>query len=485
MLDYLPDFLEGLFNMLSDGNREIKQAADNALAEFLREIKQAEVVDFGPMIQILVVQSFSKEKSNRLTSINWLSDFITLGGTRLLMFYSTILPSILHCISDNEQDIRNAAKAANQAFMNLVRTTTEKFELNPLLNTLTLHLLSEHVVTRVTSLQWISMLHEKDANDINKSIGDVLPALLKAISDPADEVVLMNLQVLARFCLNEKEFQRVLHALIHLFMDDRSLLESRGALVIRKLCSLLNCREIFISLAMILNDMSDLEFVGLMVQTLNLIMLTAPELAPLRKSLKEISMTGSSPSDRDMFGTLFRCWCHNPVATFSLCLLSQVYELSACLVHKFAEINISVGFLMQLDKLVQLLESPVFIHLRLQLLEVNTPSQGDLLHSLYGLLMLLPQSQAYKTLSDRLGTISSLHMHMGNMKLSETATGKSPTKNTPSKWNNDKKTVSPDFLNFNELLERFEIIQERHTAFRLGLLQQKSLLSGVAETAHV
>lgn len=39
MLDYLPDFLDGLLNMLSDGNRDIKNAADNALADFLREIR--------------------------------------------------------------------------------------------------------------------------------------------------------------------------------------------------------------------------------------------------------------------------------------------------------------------------------------------------------------------------------------------------------------------------------------------------------------
>jgi vacuole morphology and inheritance protein 14 len=54
MLDYLPEFLDGLFNMLSDGNREIRQAADNALSEFLREIKEADVVEFGPMVNILV-----------------------------------------------------------------------------------------------------------------------------------------------------------------------------------------------------------------------------------------------------------------------------------------------------------------------------------------------------------------------------------------------------------------------------------------------
>ena len=61
---------------------------------------------------------------------------------------------------------------------------------------------------------------------------------------------------------------------------------------------------------------------------------------------------------------------------------------------------------MQIDKLIQLLESPIFIQLRLHLLETYSASHADLLKSLYGLLMLLPQSQAYKTLSDRLVTFS-------------------------------------------------------------------------------
>jgi vacuole morphology and inheritance protein 14 len=50
MLDYLPDFLHGLFQMLSDGNREIRQAADSALAEFLNEIKSTETVRGGSAI---------------------------------------------------------------------------------------------------------------------------------------------------------------------------------------------------------------------------------------------------------------------------------------------------------------------------------------------------------------------------------------------------------------------------------------------------
>jgi vacuole morphology and inheritance protein 14 len=77
------------------------------------------------------------------------------------------------------------------------------------------------------------------------------------------------------------------------------------------------------------------------------------------------------------------------------------------------EILKKVGFLMQIDKLVQLLESPIFVQLRLQLLEVDATYHAPLLKSLYGLLMLLPQSTAFRTLKDRLATVSSLQQHLG------------------------------------------------------------------------
>jgi vacuole morphology and inheritance protein 14 len=471
MLDYLPDFLEGLFAMLSDGNREIKQSADNALAEFLKEIKEAEVVEFGSMVKILVAQSRSKEKATRLTAMIWLTEFIALGGTKLVDFYSALLGSVMYCISDNESEIRNQTKVTNSSLMQLVKTTTEPFELNPLLSTLTVELLSEHVTTRVTALNWINMLHEKDSAEINKFIGDLLPALLKAISDPSDEVVLINLKVLARISLDQIQFQRVLNALVQLFLEDRPLLETRGGMVIRKLCALLDPQSIYISLSAILGDKNELEFVGLMVQTLNLILLTAPELNPLRRSLKNSFQPDADSADKQVFVSLFRCWCHNPVATFSLCLLAQVYDLSSFLILKFAEVDVTVGFLMQIDKLVQLLESPIFIRLRLQLLEVNTKNHADLLRSLYGLLMLLPQSQAYKTLSDRLSTVSSLHMHIG---FTQSHVGTSSSA-TPKSVQKSSENANPMEV-YADLLSRFEAVQEKHTMFRHTTLRDKSLI---------
>jgi len=39
------------------------------------------------------------------------------------------------------------------------------------------------------------MLLEKQAQEMNKFIGDLLPALLKTLSDDSDDVVLMNIKV--------------------------------------------------------------------------------------------------------------------------------------------------------------------------------------------------------------------------------------------------------------------------------------------------
>eukprot|EP00757_Euglenozoa_sp_SAG-D1_P010114 gene10114-434_t len=70
----------------------------------------------------------------------------------------------------------------------------------------------------------------------------------------------------------------------------------------------------------------------------------------------------------------------------------------------------TLHFLVQVDKLINLLESPVFTYIRLSLLE---PAQHPfLIKMLYGILMILPQSKAYHDLEQRLKpveTLSSVH----------------------------------------------------------------------------
>jgi len=94
--------------------------------------------------------------------------------------------------------------------------------------------------------------------------------------------------------------------LLELFSTDRRLLETRGSLIIRQLCLNLNTEKIYRTFAEILEkeDVStlysgtyvgsliyvpqDLEFAGVIVQKLNIILITSPELADFRKRLKSL-----------------------------------------------------------------------------------------------------------------------------------------------------------------------------------------------------
>ncbi|KAJ2075101.1 hypothetical protein GGH13_000853 [Coemansia sp. S155-1] len=108
----------------------------------------------------------------------------------------------------------------------------------------------------------------------------------------------------------------------------------------------------------------------------------------------------------DLFCSLFRAWSHNPAACLTLCLLSQHYAVGSELISVFGQLtqDLTVSFLVQLDKLVQLIESPVFTYLRLQLLDPS--KHPELIRALYGLLMMLPQSSAFAILRNRLSTVA-------------------------------------------------------------------------------
>jgi hypothetical protein len=152
-----------------------------------------------------------------------------------------------------------------------------------------------------------------------------------------------------------------------------------------------------------------------------------------------------------VFATLFRCWCHNPVATFSLCLLAQAYDLSFALVKRFSQMDdVSVGFLMQIDKLVYLLESPIFVHLRLKLLDVESKSHAPLLKSIYGILLCLPQGDAFRLLNNRLTTVCNLRDNLGL----------SPIHSLPDDEVSTARSKKP--LSMEKLLLRYDHVLELH-----------------------
>jgi vacuole morphology and inheritance protein 14 len=505
LVAYLPDYLDGLFNYLSDPNMDVRVATLNVLSEFLREIRQISeiqshqqkinkekqkelekaklirnsqeqgneieldknlesqehvepelndpenkqelvdsdeliqepessypyvfgqniVLDYPRMIKILEPYLASNDEETQATALKWINEFILLVKETMLPFIPMLLNSVLPSLSHSSQDIRIIANETNLNLYKLIYETSindlntnknnkkqeeevneeqELFDFQETVNVVIDQFQHEQEETRTASMDWLLMLHKKAPSQVISTDKTILSSLLKGLSDSSEDVIKRDLQLLAQIAhySDENYFTQFMVNLLSLFSTDRRLLENRGSLIIRQLCVTLNPEKIYITFAEILEKEEDLEFASIMIQNLNIILITASELVELRKKLKHLETKEGS----QLFVSLYKSWSHNPIATFSLCLLAQAYAHAAYLLQIFSELEITVNFLIQVDKLVQLLESPVFTYLRLQLLEPE--KYPALFKCLYGLLMFLPQSSAFATLRNRLNSVSSM-----------------------------------------------------------------------------
>lgn len=157
-------------------------------------------------------------------------------------------------------------------------------------NSLTLLFLNDHEATRVAALTWLIMLHRKAPRKVLAFNDGTFPALLKTLSDPSDAVVTKDLQLLSQISRNSEDdyFANFMVNLLQLFSTDRKLLETRGNLIIRQLCISLSPERIYRTLAECIEKEEDVEFASIMVQNLNNNLITAPQLAEVRKRLRNL-----------------------------------------------------------------------------------------------------------------------------------------------------------------------------------------------------
>ncbi|XP_030763444.1 protein VAC14 homolog isoform X2 [Sitophilus oryzae] len=477
LISYLPEILDGLFKILEDTNIEIKKMCETTLGEFLRSIKSdPSRVNFGAMINILI--HHAQEKNDELvqfTAITWIKEFVQLSGPAMLPYMSGIFTAILPCLAyeaEARRNIKETATAVNFTLMKLIALQDENepsgtneevrqsdfdqsmghdIDLHSVVDVLTQYLAHNSIQTKVAVLKWIYDLYTKLPSKMVDYIDVLFPALQRTLSDEADQVVQQCLVVIAEVISSPKStnlsakknntyYNKFIVSLLSSFSTDKRLLDERGAFIIRQLCVLLNAEDIYKTLAEILLHEPNLKFSSLMVDHLNMILLTSSELLDLRNRLKDLSVE----ENRTLFLCLYKTWCHNPVATVALCLLTQSYSHVCDLIKLFGTVEVTVDFLMEIDKLVQLIESPIFAYLRLELLEV--PCDRHLVRALYGLLMLLPQTEAFVTLKTRLSCIPSLHLQH--------------TESTPEK----KKSKLP--IDFPNMLIHFCAVQDKHKEYK-------------------
>jgi len=112
-----------------------------------------------------------------------------------------------------------------------------------------------------------------------------------------------------------------------------------------------------------------------------------------------------------LFHILLHSFSHNLVAATSLCLWGGACRTASLFLKKIDPLDISLVFLLELDKLVEMIERPLFRHLHVRMLETDKDPLAEgsgtmLFQVLKSLLMLIPQSACYNLLRDRLVSTS-------------------------------------------------------------------------------
>ena len=477
LVSYLNAFLPHLFQYLGDPNTDVRVATAEVLANFLREIREAAQhereepvrtedcdqdewvhsrrvrIEYDAILESLLEQVQHHDEEIQATTFEWITEFLHVVPAMVVRFTPRLISAVLPCLAHPAPAIQTAAIKANTELFAAVEHQLPDggggLDYFVTTNALKQHLLDQHDQTRLQALEWLMMLHAKSPTKLFSIQDGSISVLLRVLSDPSEEVILCDLRLLTQICsrADEHHFRLFLTDLLERFAADRRLLESWGSLIIRQLCVHLQTERVFPVLADILETYEDLEFASIMVQNLNMILVASQELKPLRRRIRALDKR----EHQQLFVRLYRCWSHNAISALCLCLLTQSYEHAYNVLRIFADLDVSLSMLLQVDKLVQLIESPIFTSLRLQLLE---PEQHPfLVKCLYGMLMLLPQSSAFATLRNRLQAVHGLgHLTMPNDERPHTRYARQATPDVP--W--------------NELLQHFRTVQLRHERLRLA-----------------
>lgn len=443
---------------------------------------QNTIIDYSKIIDILVNNLESSEDLIKSICLDWLINLLTISPESFILLIPKLLIILLNIISNDNSNLQEIALQLNSNLMHLVSTNQYNINYTLLINNLSMELLlnqnkivtSKHssnnittninpninthnlnlnnkndlnILTKLNLLDWLIMLQKKDPVKFMDFTDNIFIILLKTLNCSNEKIINKVLDLLSRISnqSDDKYFNNFMVDLLHLFKSDSKLLDSKSDFIIKKICKSLNSERVYKSLSRVLlekfsSESIDLNFISIVIQILNNNLIIAPELSDLRKKL--ISKSNNQDST-NLFENLFKCWSMNSPSLFCLTLLTSNYELSYRIINQMVEYEININILVQLDLLIQLLESPIFAKLRLDLLDPITNIY--LFKCLYGLLMLLPQSNSFKILQNRLQSISSIVSLPFNDKNDS----------------NDKSITSEDRVYNNQLLEYFNQCQQK------------------------
>lgn len=268
--------------------------------------------------------SIVKKKSEKLnlilvTAMQWLETLVDTAREEIVDRMSSILSVILPYFSDKHNKVSNEAAALNQQLLLFVKDTNINSPDGYI--SAILRAIDNKVVvsSRLAGLTWMALFKRKFGQPPPEYLDGVRQGLLRLLSDPSEDVMLLAVAVLEMFADDDDLFYKEMTELMNIF--SREAMGKRGAKVLQHFCKFLPPERVYLVISEMLIDVAkerNSYFMSDIVQTLNLLLLSLEETRPLRLILR------NNPPQK-LFETMYRAWAYSPSSLFTFCLLCQKY----------------------------------------------------------------------------------------------------------------------------------------------------------------
>lgn len=399
----------------NEKNEDQNKKDINNLSDYGEKLKDIKKDEFDNNIKIVRKETFSKFRYNKN-----LMDDSNNYKVKLLMnnlpfqLFPNILEVILHNLTNNSNKlpIYKPISKCNQTFKELMNIIKPEFfqqkakqkseQKSPVsFDIIKTYLKSPSMEENNINLifDWASQLYKSKLFNDEKCFKNLIFDIPKI-----NEIIIRRiLDLLNGICSNkdnEKINYDIITMIIRKFYENPEMISTYGILIIKELIKSINIEVLFEEIANDLLKYDDIYFVMRMLNMLNKFLITEEEANSIRIKLSKFGNEEKEEKEDAYFTKIFKLWSYNPFCTLILVLISNSFELGYFLINYLSQMKLRAEDYIELSQVVQVFESSIFNHVRIKLLKPKKYSY--LIKTLYAILLLLPQGQAFNSLSSRL-----------------------------------------------------------------------------------
>ena len=254
-------------------------------------------------------------------------------------------------------------------------------------------------------LEWCNILYKKYQRDIFKDFSVFIKEFIQAMPSNDINIFMQMVIFLSNIKIEGDISNIIMKNLTEKLMKEQELIKSESYVIIilEQLTKNSSLSIIYESFANALNDIKNFSFVSKMIHHLNEYLMRDPKAINFRKSLIN---NDNEEKYNDLFIKMYNIWSVNSISLLIFCVITEHFELAYNIILNLVNVQLDSDYYIHLAALVQLLESELYDYIRIRLLEPS--SNIYLVRTLYGILMLLPQGQAFNVLSNRMSNVQTL-----------------------------------------------------------------------------